>query len=337
MKVSNETKVGALTVISVTLLVLGFNFLKGKSLFGKSHNLFAKYTNVQGLANSNPVLINGLEVGIVYSITTDKNMKVILVNMNITKDVNIPRNSIAVIKPNPLGTNSIEIRLGDSNTYIPNNDTITTEPTIGIFNEVYQKIDPVLASVRHVVNSLDSVLMNINSMVDPAAKNNISGTLGNLNKMTASLTLSSASLETLLNTQTGALAKTMSNLSSFTSNLVSNNDTINHMLSNLEKTSSNFSKLDMEKTLTSLNTTIAELKATIGKLNSSNGTAGLLLNDTRLYNNLAATANKVNVLLDDLRTNPKRYVSISLFGRKNKEGALMVPLPDTLHAPYLPK
>ena len=337
MKVSNETKVGALTVISVTLLVLGFNFLKGKSLFGKSHNLFAKYTNVQGLANSNPVLINGLEVGIVYSITTDKNMKVILVNMNITKDVNIPRNSIAVIKPNPLGTNSIEIRLGDSNTYIPNNDTITTEPTIGIFNEVYQKIDPVLASVRHVVNSLDSVLMNINSIVDPAAKNNISGTLGNLNKMTASLTLSSASLETLLNTQTGALAKTMSNLSSFTSNLVSNNDTINHMLSNLEKTSSNFSKLDMEKTLTSLNTTIAELKATIGKLNSSNGTAGLLLNDTRLYNNLAATANKVNVLLDDLRTNPKRYVSISLFGRKNKEGALMVPLPDTLHAPYLPK
>ena len=337
MKVSNETKVGALTVISVTLLVLGFNFLKGKSLFGKSHNLFAKYTNVQGLANSNPVLINGLEVGIVYSITTDKNMKVILVNMNITKDVNIPRNSIAVIKPNPLGTNSIEIRLGDSNTYIPNNDTITTEPTIGIFNEVYQKIDPVLASVRHVVNSLDSVLMNINSIVDPAAKNNISGTLGNLNKMTASLTLSTASLETLLNTQTGALAKTMSNLSSFTSNLVSNNDTINHMLSNLEKTSSNFSKLDMEKTLTSLNTTIAELKATIGKLNSSNGTAGLLLNDTRLYNNLAATANKVNVLLDDLRTNPKRYVSISLFGRKNKEGALMVPLPDTLHAPYLPK
>ena len=337
MKISNETKVGALTVIAVTLLVLGFNFLKGKSLFGKSRTLFAKYTNVQGLANSNPVMINGLEVGIVYSITTDKNMKQILVNMNITKDVNIPRNSIAVIKPNPLGTNSIDIRLGDATSFIPNNDTIKTEPTIGIFNEVYQKIDPVLGSVRHSLNSLDSMILNLNSVIDQDAKNNIHGTMGNLNKMTASLTLSSASLEALLNTQTGALAKTMTNLSSFTGNLVTNNDTINRLMANLEKTSSKFSQLDMEKTLSALNATIGELKSTIGKLNTNNGTAGLLLNDTRLYNNLAATANKINLLLDDLRTNPKRYVSFSLFGKKNKEGALTVPLPDTLHAPYLKK
>ena len=337
MKVSNETKVGALTVIAVTLLVLGFNFLKGKSLFGKSRTLFAKYTNVQGLANSNPVMINGLEVGIVYSITTDKNMKQILVNMNITKDVNIPLNSIAVIKPNPLGTNSIDIRLGDGTSYIPNNDTITTEPTIGIFNEVYKKIDPVLVSVRNSLNSLDSMILNLNSVIDPDVKNNIRGTMGNLNKMTANLTLSSASLEALLNTQTGALAKTMTNLSSFTGNLVTNNDTINRLMANLEKTSAKFSQLDMEKTLSTLNATIGELKSTIGKLNTNNGTAGLLLNDTRLYNNLAATANKINLLLDDLRTNPKRYVSFSLFGKKNKEEALTVPLPDTLHAPYLRK
>ena len=337
MKISNETKVGALTVIAVTLLVLGFNFLKGKSLFGKSRTLFAKYTNVQGLANSNPVMINGLEVGIVYSITTDKNMKQILVNMNITKDVNIPRNSIAVIKPNPLGTNSIDIRLGDTNSFIPNNDTIKTEPTIGIFNEVYQKIDPVLVNVKNAVKSLDSVMYNINSVVDPYAKNNIRATLENLNKMTASLALSSASLGAMLNLQTGVMAKTMNNLNSFTGNLASNNDTINRLMANLEKATYKFSQLDLAKTLTSLNATIGELKSTIGKLNTNNGTVGLLLNDTRLYNNLAATANKINLLLDDLRTNPKRYVSFSLFGKKNKEEALTVPLPDTLHAPYLRK
>ena len=132
MKISNETKIGALTAIAITLMVLGFNFLKGKTFFGKSHNLFAKYTNVQGLASSNPVMINGLQVGTVYSISTDKNMKEILVNMTLTKDVNIPDNSIAYIKANPLGTTSIEIRLGDAMTYLPKNGTIRTGESAGI-------------------------------------------------------------------------------------------------------------------------------------------------------------------------------------------------------------
>ena len=335
MKISNETKVGALTAIAITLLVLGFNFLKGKTLFSSSRTLYAKYTNVQGLANSNPVMINGLQVGTVFSITTDKNMKVILVDMNITKDVNIPVNSIAVIKPNPLGTTSIDIRLGDANAYIPKNDTINTEATVGIFNEIYQKMDPVLTSVKNAVRALDSVLLSVNDVLDPASKNNIRGTLANLNKVTANLIESSASLQILLNTQTGALAKTMNNLSSFTGNLTANNDKLNGIMTNLDKTTSNLSKLDLDKTLTILNGTITDLKSAIGKLNSTNGTAGLLLNDTKLYNNLTATANKVNLLIDDLKTNPKRYISFSVFGKKYKGEALTVPLPDTINAPYL--
>ncbi|MGB5007622.1 MAG: MlaD family protein, partial [Ferruginibacter sp.] len=144
MKISNETKIGALTAIAIVLLILGFNFLKGKTFFGKSHNLFAKYTNVQGLAASNPVMINGLQVGTVYSITTDKNMKEILVNMNMTKDVNIPVNSIAIIKPSLLGITSVEITLGDAKQYIPKNDTIATEASSGIFTDVLSKVDPIL-------------------------------------------------------------------------------------------------------------------------------------------------------------------------------------------------
>lgn len=335
MKISNETKVGTITAVAITLLVLGFNFLKGKTLFGHSRTLYAKYTNVQGLANSNPVMINGLQVGTVFSITTDKNMKVILVDMNITKDVNIPTNSIAYIKPNPLGTTSIEIRLGDANSYIPKNDTVATEASAGIFTEAMQKINPVLAQVTHAVGSIDSVLGNISRVIDPDAKTNIQSTLLNLNKVTANLIESSASLNTLLNTQTGALAKTMTNLSSFTDNLAKNNDKITQVMSNLDKTTANLSKLDLEKTLNVLNGTIADLKGSISKLNGTSGTAGLLLNDTKLYNNLTATANKLNLLLDDLKTNPKRYISFSVFGKKYKGTELTVPLPDTVNAPYI--
>ncbi|MBK8495183.1 MAG: MCE family protein [Chitinophagaceae bacterium] len=335
MKISNETKIGALTAIAIVLLILGFNFLKGKTFFGKSHNLFAKYTNVQGLAASNPVMINGLQVGTVYSITTDKNMKVILVNMNMTKDVNIPVNSIAIIKPSLLGITSVEITLGDAKQYIPKNDTIATEASSGIFTDVLSKVDPVLYQVTKAVTSIDSVLMSVNHILDPNAKNNIGATLANLNKTTANLIGASASLQVLLNTQTGALAGTLNNLNSFTSNLDKNSGKINNMVSNLDKTATNLSNLDLQQTLNTLNTTIGDLKSTIGKLNSTSGTAGLLLNDTKLYNNLTATANKLNLLIDDLKTNPKRYINISVFGKKNTSTGLLVPLPDTVNAPYL--
>ena len=335
MKISNETKIGSLTAIAIVLLVLGFNFLKGKTFFGKSHNLFAKYTNVQGLANSNPVMISGLQVGTVYSITPDKNMKEILVNLNITKDVNIPVNSIARIKTSLLGSISVEIQLGDATTYIPKNGTIATEATTGIFNEVVSQFSPVLNKLGKAVNSVDSVLLSVNSILDPAANNNIHATLANLNKTTANLIEASASLQILLNTQTGALAGTLNNLNSFTGNLDKNSGKITSLVDNLDKTATNLSQLDLQKTLTVLNTTIGDLKSTIGKLNNTTGTAGLLLNDTKLYNNLTATANKLNLLLDDLKTNPKRYINISVFGKKNTNPGLTVPLPDTVNAPYI--
>ena len=151
---------------------------------------------------------------------------------------------------------------------------------------------------------------------------------------TANLITASASLTELLNTQTGALAGTLNNLNSFTGNLDKNNEKINSLVSNLDKTAGNLSNLELQKTLDILNSTIGDLKGTIAKLNSNTGTVGLLLNDTRLYNNLTATANKLNLLIDDLKTNPKRYVNISVFGKKNKDAGLTVPLPDTVNAPY---
>ncbi len=335
MKISNETKIGVLAAFAITLLILGFNFLKGKTFFGKSHTLYAVYTDVQGLAPSNPIMINGLQVGTVYSITPDKSMKQILVNMTLTKDVDIPRNSVATIKVDLLGQISVVIHLGDAHQYLASKDTIATIPSMGIFTEFMGKVNPVFLEVKRAVGSIDSVLGNFNKILDPSAKNNIGATLGNLNKTTANLITASASLTELLNTQTGALAGTLNNLHSFTGNLDKNNEKINSLVSNLDKTAGNLSKLELQKTLDILNSTISDLKATIGKLNSNSGTVGLLLNDTRLYNNLTATANKLNLLIDDLKTNPKRYVNISVFGKKNKDAGLTTPLPDTVNAPYI--
>lgn len=335
MKISNELKVGLIAVISITVLILGFNFLKGKTFFSHSTTLFAVYGNVQKLSPSNPVIINGLQVGSVYKISTDKDMRRLLVNMTITKDIHIPKNSIAIIKPDLLSTPSIEIKLGDSNEYLNSNDTLATESSSGIFTDVLKRVDPVLYEVTKAVSSIDSILIKVNGIVDPNAKNNIGATLANLNKISAELLTSSASLNQLLNTQTGALAKTLNNASAVTGNLAASNDKITSVLNNLDKTTSNLSQLDLQKTLASLDATINELKNAMSKLDSTGGTAGLLLNDPTLYKNLASTANKLNLLIDDIRVNPKRYVSISVFGKKNKTQPLTTPLVDTINAPYI--
>ena len=334
MKISNETKVGAITVISVAVLILGFNFLKGKKLWSSDTMITGKYGNVQGLQNSNPVIINGLQVGTVYKITTEKDMREILVDLNITKDIDIPKNSIAIIKSNPLGTTSVEIKLGDAVENLKNKDIILTETSGGLFDDVLKKVDPVLYEVRKAVSSIDTLLGNFNSVLDPKAKGNIAEVLANLNQVTASMVSSTASLNGLLNAQTGALAKSLNNVSSITSNFANNNEKINNVMSNLDKTTSKFATLNLNKTLDTLDRAVNDLKNIIGKFDNNNGTLGKLMNDPTMYQNLASTGNKLNLLLDDIRVNPKRYINISLIGKKQNNSPLLVPLPDTLNSPY---
>jgi phospholipid/cholesterol/gamma-HCH transport system substrate-binding protein len=338
MKISNETKVGSLTAIAIVLLILGFNFLKGKTFSAKNIRYIASFSEIQGLAVSNPVSINGKEVGNIYKIDGGKDMRNIAVIINMKDDVNIPEDSYAMINKSLLGTVQLDIKLGNNTTNFKNDgDSIQTISSGDLIGDAMKKLDPVLYQVTHAVKSLDSVLTTITNVFDHTAKNNIQGTIANLNKTTASLVESSASLNSMLNTQTGALAKTLENVSSFTGALKNNNEKLTQTMNNVQIATDKFAKLDLSKTLTELNGTVYELKTTIAKVNSDKGSMGLLLNDTKHYNNLNATSNKINLLLDDVRLHPKRYVNISVFGKKDKTGPLMVPLPDTTNAPYLIK
>ncbi len=330
MKISNETKVGALTAIAITLLILGFNFLKGKTLFKTGNIIYAKYTDTKGIMVSNPVFINGYQVGSVYDIeNSDRNLSSIIVAIKLKDSYNIPANSVASIKDNPLGTESINIKLGDAKTYLTSGDTVLTASSAGLLGDVMNKLGPVGDQIKTTVHSLDSVLKNINAIFDPATKNNLQEVIANINKTTASLVVSSVSIQSMLHEQTGSIAASMDNVNSFTKNLAANNDRVTKMLGNVEQTTENLSRADINGTVAKLKTAIETLNSILAKAGSTEGSLGKLMNDKTLYDNLTNTVRSANILMDDLRVNPKRYVNISVFGRKDKNGPLMMPLNDS--------
>jgi phospholipid/cholesterol/gamma-HCH transport system substrate-binding protein len=324
MKISNETKIGALAAVSIAVLILGFNYLKGKPLFEKNTRLYAIFNKVDGLVTSNPVTINGLQIGKVASLhEKDKNMSGIIVAIDLDKEINIPENSLVFVNKELLGSPALVIKMGNSNKYLLNNDTIQSTYKPDVFENVQASINPAINNLNSAIQSLEVLIANVNSVFDPRTKNNMQSVVSNL-------AVSSASLNKLLNTETGAMAQTLGNLNTFTSNLNRNNEQLNRTVSNLETTTSKLAKADIEKVIQTLQATANNLNEVTSKFNSPNGSIGLLLNDKKLYTNLENSARSLNILLDDLRVNPKRYVNISLIGRKNKGGFLEAPLVDSL-------
>ncbi|MBE7169877.1 MAG: MCE family protein [Williamsia sp.] len=324
MKLTNETKIGALALSAIIILIVGFYYLKGKNLFNRPKKLYAVFHKVDGLAVANPVIINGLQIGTVYEMV-EKNEKLdsIIVTINMEKkDVKIPVNSLAYINKDLLGGASLAIEMGNANTYVDDGSTLNTKITTGLADEVKASINPALNKVNGTLESLDSLIEVVGSTFDPTAKSNFQRILANL-------TQSTASLQSLLNAQNGMLAQSFSNLNAVTRNLAGNNETINRTFTNLDSTTAKLARLNLDATLTNLNSAVSQLDSIVVKVNSPSGSVGLLLNDTKLYRNLENTTRSLNILMDDIRVHPRNYVNVSIFGKKNKGNYLTAPLVDT--------
>jgi phospholipid/cholesterol/gamma-HCH transport system substrate-binding protein len=321
MKISNETKVGALTAIAITVLILGFNFLKGKSARGKE--VYAVFPNVEKLVTSNPVFINGLQVGKVSGLQEkDKNLTGIVVTITLTKDLNIPRNSVATLSSELLSSTAVNIFLGNGTDYLKEGDTLRSERSLALTDKLQKSIDPAINNINKTLLSLDEVIQKLNTILDPNTRNNLQGIIANLAG-------SSHSLQQLLNTETGMLAKSINNLQTITSGFARNGPKIDSTFTNLQTATDKLSKAKIAEAIESLQHTMARLEAGIAKIDSKEGTVGMLLNDRQLYEEVRHTNRSLTILLDDLRMNPKRYINISLFGTKDKKGPLKAPI-DTL-------
>src|SRR5688572_2172792 len=240
MKINNETKVGVLSITALVLLIVGFNFLKGKDIFNRSKKLYMVFYDLGALSKSNEVKINGYVIGKVYELNAkDENVNGIVATINLTEDVNIPNNSTAFISSPLIGSSFIDIEKGDSRVFLKPGDTLQTRIDVGILDDVKSQLTPTLTSVRAGIDSVKLLLSNVNKIFTDQARANLQQTLANLSMATNSL-------NRIMDSENGPLAKSLNNVNAITENLKSNNDSINVTISNAKRATAKLADLEIQ-------------------------------------------------------------------------------------------
>lgn len=312
MKISNETKVGALTSIAIATLILGYSFLKGNDVFSNENEYYAQYDRVDGLAASKPVLINGYQIGRVSNLTLLPSGK-ILVQFKIDSEYSIPKNTIARIESTDLlGGKAVVFELGDSNNFAIDGDTLNSH----VQTDLMDQVEPVQKKAEQIIARMDSVLTSVNNTLNPEFQKNFDRSFASIARTLETLEKTTKTVDGLVNDQSSKISGIMSNFESITANFKNNNAKINSIMNNLDKVSDDVAKANFTQTIAEANKAIIELQSVLNKVNSGNGTLSQLINDEKMYNNLNNAAENLDKLMIDLKANPKRYVSFSVFGGK---------------------
>jgi phospholipid/cholesterol/gamma-HCH transport system substrate-binding protein len=311
-KISNEVKVGAIALLTLVVFVWLYNFLKGKDFLKSTAIYYTVYDKVGGLAESSPVEVNGHKVGVVQSVefinpTSGK----LLATFSVNKHFKIPRNTVAEIVPvSLLGGMKVQYVYGAGPGFYSEGDTIPGRLAESLIDKIDTEILPVKEKLANLVVVLDSVVSSVDEIMSPEFKKNFSGTLAHLNNTTASL-------DKVIGSKEKELSATVENISKFTKMLSDNSDKMNKTFSNLETISDTLAAADIYSAITNLKASLEKASTLIDNLNKGKGSAGQFLTNDTLYSNLSGSLESLNVLLKDMKSNPKRYVHFSVFGKKS--------------------
>ncbi len=309
MKFTKEIKVGFLAIIGVMMSVFSYNYLKGINLFDKNRKFTVKYEKVDGLSVSNPVTMNGFKIGKVQKINfNSKNTRELLVDITIDNDVVFPKTSFAELYETGLiGGKAISI--------IPdykNDSTIALDGDIlrgvikpGLTELVNQILPQVQLQLEAVMKNAEIVLQNINTLFDDETKKELKSRIEDFSNLTNTISETSNEISDLIIDNSDNLTNAVTDFKIASNNIKSITDSINSD--------------DIIAITSNLNTLVSDLNSITSSLKNSDGTAGMLINDESIYNNLENATNQLNILIEDIKLNPDRYINFSVFGKKSKE------------------
>lgn len=307
MKLTREIKTGIVVLTGIVAFVFGLSYLKSSPFFEDSKTFYAVYDHVGGLQAGTQVTINGFKVGNVTNIRFKDNSGKLLVTFSINNDFQFSKNSRAELYDTGIiGGKGIQINpVFDGSAMAQSGDTLISETKPGLTELVQQKLTPLQMKVEGAVSHADTLLMKVSSILDEPTQRELQKGIVGLSELVQTFKKSADRLNTLLDENGGALDKSLKNVDSITTNFAQLSGSLN--------------EAGLAQTLTEFQTTVTKLNAVLKKIEQGEGSLGKFAQDEQLYNNLAEASRELDLLLQDFRLNPKRYVNVSVFGKKQKE------------------
>jgi phospholipid/cholesterol/gamma-HCH transport system substrate-binding protein len=306
LKITREIKTAILVIASILLFIWGYSFLKGRDLFTNYKTFYVEYESVEGLAASAPVTLNGLVIGKVNSITINENTGKLLVELQLKTDFPISKSSIASIyEPGFIGGKQIAIYPNfNDKTLAVEGQKLQGDIKSGLTDKVGDQLAPLQEKLEKLMLNTDKLISGINNVLDKKGQENLKASLAELSKTIEQFHKASLSVNTLLDDNKAQIKGVVTNF--------------NKISGDFSKISDSLNKADLGKTVKNLNKTLARVDGIMSGLESGKGSMGKLLNDDAFYENIKATTKELELLLEDIRLSPTRYVNVSLFGKKNK-------------------
>ncbi len=317
MKLSREIKTAVLVIASILLFIWGYSFLKGKELFANYKTFYVQYDNVEGLAKSAPVTLNGLTIGKVNDIKIEETTGKLIVELQITSDFPISATSTAVLyEPGLIGGKQIAIEPDfTSKTLATNGQQLKGSLKLSLSASVQEKLVPLQTKLESILDNTDKLLSGVNAVLDKKAQENIKKSLAELSKTMEELHATSTSASAILNENKSDFKAVIANFKKVSADFVA--------------ISNSLDKAGLGNTVENLNKTLAKVDGLMADLQSGKGSAGKLLKDEALYTNLKATTKEMELLLQDVRLHPARYINVSVFGKKIKP--YVAPVQDSVY------
>lgn len=311
MKLRNEYQIGIAVLVTFIVLILGINFLKGKTFFSGQKTYYAIYDDVTGMHESSYIYVNGMKVGHVVKISpmTRKNDK-FLVELSVDKNIDIPKDSrLTLFSAGLMSGQALRIDLGRSEALLQTKDTMQG----GIEKGLTDEIAPMGETLSSILKRIDTLTNTLNRTIDEQAKQNIQLTLTNINQISQRLNNVAMNVDNLVSKDKDKLDRIVSNVESITRNLVDNNQAISNIISRFDNISSDIEKQNIGSTLAKVKTSLESINSMLNKIEKGEGNIGMLLSDEGLYRNITSAAKDLDELILDLKKNPKKYIHVSVF------------------------
>lgn len=319
MKLKREYSIALLVLLGVGLMIFGINFLQGMDIFKKRNVYHAVYSNSRGIVEANALQYNGLKIGQVVQVALlpDGSGRIVLSYQIDERSINIPKDSKITLGGDLFGKWA-ELKIGTSPVTAVVGDTLFGDAELSLTESFSASIDPLKQKAEGMLASVDSVLSSLQLVLNDSARGDIDASFSSIRGTLETLNQSARRIDGMIADERATIHTMLGNIREITGNLVQYNAEVARILTNLDSVTTTLASGEVKSMLADLSASSAQLKSLMAKIEAGEGTLGNLVNNDSLYNNLQSASYELDLLMEDFRLNPNRYVQLSLFGKKDK-------------------